>query len=70
MPYQTQLQWLMKLSRLSAWKAYAWHRAKELEADPTGLWTGIKQDLIGLARDMEFARQRPGKPRSQSRKLE
>lgn len=26
-------------------KAYAWQRAKELDADKSGLWTGIAADL-------------------------
>ena len=26
-------------------KHYAWDRAKKLDADPTGLWRGISNDL-------------------------
>ena len=26
-------------------KQYAWDRAKKLDADPTGLWRGIADDL-------------------------
>lgn len=55
MPYQTQLQWLVKLARLPGWKEHAWHRAKALEADQSGIWTGIKQDLIGQVKASESA---------------
>jgi hypothetical protein len=47
--WQTQLDWLLKLARYEVngvypWKAYAWHRAKELEAEGD-LWTGISEAL-------------------------
>lgn len=67
MPYKTQLEWLVKLAHSPGWREYAWHRAKELEADPTGLWTGIKQDLTrhmtGLGANSESANPIPTKPR-------
>ena len=28
------------------WKDYAWHRTKQLDADTTGLWAGIANDLV------------------------
>ena len=43
--YQAQLDHLISLARLPDWKAYAWRRAKELEADDCGLWRGICADL-------------------------
>lgn len=29
-----------------AWTVYAWQRAKVLDADPSGLWTGIAEALV------------------------
>jgi hypothetical protein len=43
--YQAQLQHLISLARLPDWKLYAWNRAKELDADKSGLFHGIAQDL-------------------------
>ena len=43
--YDQQLQHLIRLARHPGWKAYAWHRAKVLDADDTGLWRGIADDL-------------------------
>ena len=43
--YGQQLQHLIKLARQPGWKAYAWHRAKVLDADDTGLFRGIADDL-------------------------
>lgn len=31
---------------MPASKDYAWRRAKELDADISGLWVGIKDDLV------------------------
>ena len=44
--YQETLAWLVHLAKQPGWKGQAWQRAKELEACPTGLWNGIKMDLI------------------------
>lgn len=44
--YQRDLQWLIRLSKQKGWKEYAWHEAKKMDADPSGLWTGIKDDLV------------------------
>lgn len=43
--YDHQLAHLIRLAELPGWKAYAWHRAKELDADSSGLWTGIAEAL-------------------------
>lgn len=43
--YQAQLEHLCKLARDPAWKSYAWSRAKELDADQSGLYCGIAADL-------------------------
>jgi hypothetical protein len=34
------------MARMPASKDYAWHRAKELDSDISGLWVGIKDDLV------------------------
>jgi hypothetical protein len=33
------------MASTNGWKAHAWHRAQEMDADPTGIWKGISQDL-------------------------
>lgn len=43
--YSLQLQHLIRLARQPGWKAYAWHRAKVLDAEETGLFRGIADDL-------------------------
>lgn len=44
--YQRDLQWLIYLSKKKGWKEFAWDDAKKLDADPSGLWKGIKDDLV------------------------
>lgn len=66
-PYQQQLDWLVTMAQVPGFKAHAWRRAKELEADPTGLWPGITVALteaIGRARASECASPMPQKPHS------
>lgn len=43
--YQAQLDHLISLARLPDWKAYAWKRAKELDADESGLFRGLPASL-------------------------
>jgi hypothetical protein len=45
MTYQEQLDHLIKLAKTPGWKHYAWHRAKELEKDRSGLFKWIAEDL-------------------------
>lgn len=40
------LNHLVWMANQPAAKAHAWHRAKELDADISGLWVGIKDDLV------------------------
>lgn len=42
---QTQLDWLITMSKQEAFKAHAWHRAQELDKDQSGLFTGIAKEL-------------------------
>lgn len=50
-PYSQHLAWLLTMARNPGFKAHAWHRAKELEADPSGLWLGITQALTQGMKD-------------------
>ena len=43
--YDHQLQHLIRLARHPGWKAYAWERAKTLDAEESGLFRGIAEDL-------------------------
>ena len=43
--YQRTLDHLILMASTNGWKAQAWHRAKEMDADPTGIWRGISKDL-------------------------
>jgi hypothetical protein len=44
--YQETLEHLIWMAKQPAAKEYAWHRAKELDADIECLWVGIKDDLV------------------------
>ena len=44
--YRETLNHLTAMAKTPGWKEHAWHRAKELDADPTGIWNGIAQDLV------------------------
>lgn len=43
--YQKTLQHLIWMASMQGAKKYAWDRAKKLDADPSGLWAGISDDL-------------------------
>lgn len=62
-PFQTQLAHLTVLAKIPGFKAYAWHRAQELGADPSGLWTGLA-DALTQAMTGESAPPNLAKPRS------
>ncbi len=44
--YQRDLKWLVHLAKQKGWKEFAWDDAKKLDAHPSGLWKGIKDDLV------------------------
>lgn len=44
--YLTNLNHLVWMAKIPGAKIYAWGRAKELDKDPSGLFTGIAQDLV------------------------
>jgi hypothetical protein len=43
--FKVQLDHLIELAKLPGWKAHAWYRAQELDADPYGLFQGISEAL-------------------------
>jgi hypothetical protein len=44
--YAETLNHLVWMAKQPASKSHAWHRAKELDSDISGLWVGIKDDLV------------------------
>ena len=44
--YVETLNHLVWMAKQPASKSHAWHRAKELDSDISGLWVGIKDDLV------------------------
>ena len=44
-PFNRQLEHLTTLGKNPGTKDHAWHRAKELEADQSGLWQGLTKAL-------------------------
>jgi len=44
--YDRTLAHLITMAGNPGFKAHAWHRAKELDSDISGLYRGIKDDLV------------------------
>ena len=44
--YENYLNHLIQMASTRGWKDHAWHRAKELDAHPSGMWRGIANDLV------------------------
>jgi len=59
-PFQRQLQHLVELARKPGFKAHAWSRAKELDADTSGLFAGM---AAALEREMTAGLPTPTKRR-------
>ena len=57
---QTQLDWLITMSKQPAFKAHAWHRAQELDKDQSGLFTGIAKELEAHMLKLKAERQKTG----------
>ena len=51
--YQSTLAHLVKMASTNGWKAHAWHRAKELEQHPLGIFRGISQELTQIMKDKQ-----------------
>ena len=48
------------MSKQEAFKAHAWHRAQELDADQSGLFTGIAAELKAHMLKLNLERQKNG----------
>jgi frataxin-like iron-binding protein CyaY len=59
--YQKTLHHLIWMASMQGAKKYAWDRAKKLDADPSGLWAGITDDLT------KAMNENSGKNRQQSK---
>jgi hypothetical protein len=57
---QTQLDWLVTMSKQEGSKAHAWHRAQELDSDQSGLFTGIAVELKAHMLKLNKERQQTG----------
>lgn len=55
-----QLEWLIELAKIDGWKPYAWSRAKELDADQSGLFKGIAEELKQSMKRLKEAQQKSG----------
>ena len=44
--YQKNLKHLVLMAKTPGWKEHSWLRAKQLDADPSGLFQGIAKDLV------------------------
>lgn len=47
--FARQLAHLVSLASTPGWREHAWHRARELEDDESGLWQGM---ALALKREM------------------
>lgn len=45
MLFKLHLQHLVELARHEGFKDHAWHRAKELDSDASGLFAGMRREL-------------------------
>lgn len=52
-PFQRQLQHLVELAKLPAWRAHACWRVLELEADSSGLWAGLQSSVLSQVSGLE-----------------
>jgi len=63
--YQAALDHLIRMANTPGFKAYAWHQAQELDADQSGLYSGIASALraamLGLAKAAESVPHGPEK---------
>lgn len=49
--YEATLARLVEFAQKPGWKAWAWHEAKQRDADPSGLFRGIAADLKSAMAD-------------------
>ncbi len=50
-PYAKTLSHLVLLCSQKGFKMYGWQRAKELDADPSGMYRGISDELAKLMKE-------------------
>ena len=63
--YQRHLEWLITMAKNPGFKGQAWHRAKELDADPSGMWLGIKDALVAaIGQERALESESPGQGKS------
>jgi hypothetical protein len=58
---QMQLDWLIKMASIEGFKAHAWHRAKEMDSDESGVYSGIASELERAMKRLQSERQHTGK---------
>lgn len=46
--YAEALDNLIMLASTPGWKDYAWGKAKDMDAHPTGIYRGIKDELVKI----------------------
>lgn len=51
--YPLTLAHYVSLASEPGWKDYAWKRVQELDADRTGMWAGIKDDLVAAMKQKQ-----------------
>ena len=51
MTFQQHLDWLITMSSHPGFKAHAWKRAQDMDADLSGLFAGIKDALVKAMRE-------------------
>jgi hypothetical protein len=51
--FKSELDALVLLAEQDAWKAYAWHRARQLERCKSRLWIGLPAALVAAMKAKE-----------------
>jgi hypothetical protein len=51
--YAKMLAHLIAMAQQPGFKAHAWHRAKALDSDISGIYRGIKDDLVKFMADQK-----------------
>lgn len=51
--YERWMKHCLKLAKDPAWKAHIWWRVKDLDADPSGLFTGFKDDFLRRVKEVK-----------------
>lgn len=54
--YQETLKDLIRLAKKRGWKEWTWHEVLRLNADTSGLFTGIKDDFLKAVKNAEASK--------------